>query len=120
MVSDDFPANLPAPPYYAVIFPSTRPVHAPDDGYDRMAARMLELAQQQDGYLGHESLRQGDGRGLTVSYWRDEAAIRAWREHPEHIEARRRGRDAWYGDWAIRVCRVERAYTPQGSRDAAI
>ena len=111
MTDGDFPARLPEPPYYAVIFPSTRPTDEPEDGYAEMAARMLELARQQDGYLGHESLRQADGRGMTVSYWRDEDAIRAWREHPEHIEARRYGRDRWYGAWAVRVCRVERAYT---------
>jgi len=71
---------------------------------------MVELATRQDGYLGHESVREVDGRGVTISYWRDEAAIAAWRNHPEHVEARRRGRAGWYRDWAIRVCRVERAY----------
>lgn len=105
-----FPVDLPEPPYYAVIFPSQRPDGDPDDGYAEMAGRMVELARQQDGYLGHESVREADGRGVTISYWRDEDAIRAWRAHPEHVEARRRGRDRWYEDWAIRVCRVERAY----------
>ena len=116
-----FPANLPEPPYYAVVFPSTRPPGEPDDGYAEMAARMVELASQQDGYLGHESVRDADGRGITVSYWRDEAAIRAWRTNAEHVEARRQGRARWYLSWAIRVCRVERAYDHHATRpdDAA-
>lgn len=105
-----FPADLPDPPYYAVIFPSRRPPGEPDDGYAETAARMVELARGRDGYLGHESVRDADGRGITISYWRDEAAIRAWRDHAEHADARREGRARWYLDWAIRVCRVERAH----------
>ena len=105
-----FPATLPDPPYYAVIFPSRRPSGELDDGYEEMARRMSALAAEQPGYLGQESVRAADGSGLTVSYWTDESSIRAWREHAEHAEARRRGRSEWYLDWAIRVCRVERAY----------
>jgi len=108
-----FPASLPEPPYYAVVFPSQRPPGEPDDGYAEMAARMSELAACQDGYLGQESVRDAQGRGITVSYWRDEAAIRAWKANAEHAEARRLGRTHWYLDWAIRVCRVERAYAAQ-------
>jgi len=113
----DFPAPLPEPPYYAVIFPSRRPDGVADDGYEAMAARMSALAAEQDGYLGQESVRDAGGRGITVSYWRDEAAIRAWKAHAEHAEARRRGRSEWYLDWAIRVCRVERAYTAASRPD---
>ncbi|MDX1609258.1 MAG: antibiotic biosynthesis monooxygenase [Halofilum sp. (in: g-proteobacteria)] len=105
-----FPAGLPEPPYYAVIFPSQRPEGEPDDGYAATAAQMAALAATQPGYLGQESVRDADGRGITVSYWQDEASIRAWRDQAEHAEARRRGREEWYLDWAIRVCRVERAY----------
>jgi len=114
----DFPAHLPEPPYYAVIFPSQRPDGAPDDGYEAMAARMSALAAEQDGYLGQESVRDARGHGITVSYWRDEAAIRAWKANAEHVEARRRGRSEWYLDWAIRVCRVERAYATEPRPDA--
>ena len=43
-------AATPTPPYYAVIFTSKRTDH--DRGYSIMADRMVELAQQQPGYLG--------------------------------------------------------------------
>ena len=65
-------ARTPAPPYYAVIFTSTRT--AVDEGYGSMADRMVELASQQPGYLGVESTRGEDGLGITVSYWASEAA----------------------------------------------
>ncbi|HEY5790532.1 MAG TPA: antibiotic biosynthesis monooxygenase [Gammaproteobacteria bacterium] len=108
-MSDGFPATLPEPPYWAVIFTSAQ---ADDlDGYSATAARMLELARRQPGFLGVESVREG-GRGVTVSYWRDLESIRAWRDHPEHREARRHGREQWYRRWALRVARVERDGPP--------
>lgn len=104
----DLIARTPAPPYFAVVFTSLRGID--DDGYAAMAAAMDELAARQDGYLGHESARSGDGLGITVSYWRDEAAIARWREDAEHRLARRLGRERWYDRYAVRVARVERAY----------
>lgn len=101
-------AKLPAPPYYAVIFSSRRT--ATDAGYETTATRMLELAAQQDGYLGAESTRGDDGFGITVSYWRDEAAILAWKRQAEHRLAQQTGRRDWYAHYEIRIARVGRAY----------
>lgn len=102
-------ASLPKPPYYAVIFSSRR--NANDDaGYGAMAARMVELAQQQPGFLGVESTRGDDGFGITVAYWDSEDAIRAWRQHAEHTAAREQGRRDWYDHFELRVAKVERAY----------
>lgn len=101
-------AKTPPPPYYAVIFTSQR--QGDDDGYGATADRMVELAQQQPGYLGVESVRGEDGLGITVSYWQDEASIAAWRKHLEHTAARERGRIAWYSHYELRVAKVERAY----------
>lgn len=62
-------ARLPKPPYYAVIFSSLR--NSQDEaGYGVMAERMVELAQQQPGFLGMESTRGADGFGITVAYWK--------------------------------------------------
>ncbi len=99
-------ATTPSPPYYAVIFTSVRTDG--DDGYAAMAERMVELAQQQPGFLGVESAR--DGVGITVSYWRDLESIRAWKAHPEHLEAQRLGHERWYASATTRIARVERDY----------
>jgi heme-degrading monooxygenase HmoA len=96
-------------PYYAVIFSSVR-TDVDAAGYEKMAARMVELAQQQPGFLGVESARGADGRGITVSYWESEEAIRGWREHAEHRVAQDLGRTKWYASFWLRVCRVERAW----------
>jgi heme-degrading monooxygenase HmoA len=99
--------DLPEPPYYAVIFSSLRT--AGDQGYGAMAERMLELARAQPGYLGVESVREGEGLGITVSYWRDEESIARWQQHAEHLVAQARGKETWYDSYELRVARVERA-----------
>ena len=101
-------AQTPEPPYYAVISTSQRT--AGDDGYADMAGQMVALAQQQPGFLGVESVRGAEGVGITVSYWESEEAIAAWRQHAEHSVARSQGRERWYGQFSVRVARVERAY----------
>jgi heme-degrading monooxygenase HmoA len=103
-------APLIEPPYYAVIFSSQRRAHEADDGYEAMAERMVELAARQPGFLGLETTRGADGFGITVSYWRDEASIQAWKADAEHRLARERGRSHWYQGFVLRVAKVERAY----------
>lgn len=101
-------AKLPEPPYYSVIFSSQR---TPDDqGYAKTADRMLELAAQQPGFLGVESVRGADGFGITVSYWLTLEAIAQWRANAEHKIAQQRGQALWYAAYELRIARVERAY----------
>ena len=108
-------ADLPEPPYYAVVFSSTR--NAQDEaGYAQAAERMLVLAAQQPGYLGVESARGTDGFGITVSYWDSEAAIAAWKQQAEHAAVRAHGRSHWYDHFELRVAKVERAYGKTQSR----
>ena len=102
-------ASLPKPPYYTVIFSSRRNVHD-DGGYSAAAQRMFELAAQQPGFLGVESARDDAGFGITVSYWRDQAAILAWRDQTDHAATRAHGRGHWYDHYEVRIARVERAY----------
>ncbi len=100
-------AKTPAPPYYAVIFTSLR---TPGDaGYAAMSERMASLAQQQPGFLGVESAREGVG--ITVSYWTDLESIRAWKAHAEHQEAQAQGHAQWYSAFTTRIGKVEREYS---------
>lgn len=99
-------ANTPAPPYYAVIFTSLRTEI--DEGYGDVAERMVSLAQEQPGFLGVESAR--DGLGITVSYWESLEAIRHWRRHAEHLLAQQYGREKWYSSFKTRISLVERDY----------
>jgi heme-degrading monooxygenase HmoA len=107
-------ANTPEPPYYAVIFSSLR--NDGDNGYGRMAERMVELASQQPGFLGAESARGADSFGITVSYWATTDAITAWKNNIEHLAAQESGKQFWYNHFEIRVAKVERAYGKLGRK----
>lgn len=96
------------PPYYAVIFTSQRTEG--DKGYGKMAETMEELASAQPGFLGIESARDTQ-LGITVSYWNSLEAIEKWKNHAAHIIAQQKGKEEWYKNYIVRVCKVERAYS---------
>ncbi|MCP4876995.1 MAG: antibiotic biosynthesis monooxygenase [Gammaproteobacteria bacterium] len=99
-------ASTPQPPYYAVIFSSHR--HEGIEGYAETAARMVELAARQPGFLGVESVRED--LGITVSYWSDLESIKQWKAQAEHREAQKMGMDKWYSTYKTRIALVERDY----------
>jgi heme-degrading monooxygenase HmoA len=98
-------AKTPEPPFYAVIFASQRTDG--DKGYNQMAEKMVELASQQNGFLGIESARDND-LGITVSYWESIQAIKEWKENSAHKVAQAKGKTIWYKNFSLRVCRVEK------------
>lgn len=94
------------PPYYAVIFTTLLTDNLIN--YEKTAKQMEELAEKQDGYLGIESARKEIG--ITVSYWESLEAITNWKNNIEHTEAREKGREQWYKQYQLRICKVEREY----------
>jgi len=93
--------------YYAVIFTSTK--KDTTEGYDEMATKMVALAKQQEGFLGVESAR--NEIGITVSYWKDLASIKNWKQNLEHLEAQEKGIKSWYSNYTVRIALVEREYS---------
>ena len=93
----------------AVVFASQR---NRDDGagYAVAADAMDVLAAAQPGYRGVDSARAPDGFGITVSYWADDAAAKAWRDHPDHTAIRDAGRGRWYDSYTVAVATVTRGY----------
>jgi len=106
-MDDDRFAAPPDPPYTVSIFASRLRPGA--EGYPELAARMVELARQQEGFLGMESARDATGFGITVSYWRDEECVARWRAVAEHAEAQRRGRRELYERFEMKLGTVARA-----------
>jgi len=99
-------SETPKPPYYAVIFTSTRTKG--DKGYEEMAQIMLDLAAKQPGFLGVESARENIG--ITVSYWEDLESIQNWKNNAEHSIAKGKGKSTWYKTFKTRIAKVERDY----------
>ena len=100
-------APTPQPPYYAVIFTSVRTPG--DEGYGDMAVEMDRLARLQPGFLGVESAR--NEVGITVSYWASLDAIKNWKANTSHLFAQQQGREKWYENYRVRICKVERDYS---------
>ena len=97
-------AKTTPPPYFAVIFTSL--VTEIDENYSETATWMVWLAQEQEGYFGHESAREGIG--ITVSYWKDLESIRRRKTHSDHLLAQRLGREKWYSKYKTRIALVEK------------
>lgn len=119
-------ATTPIPPYYAVIFTSLRSadlerkeseqesefkaIDQAANAYETTAQKMVELAKQQQGFLGLESVRDHTGFGITVSYWDSFENIAKWKRNIEHLQAQARGRKEWYSQLKVRICKVEKDY----------
>lgn len=99
-------SSTPKPPYYAVIFSST--LQESHEGYEETAARMVELAKKEKGFLGIETAREEIG--ISVSYWKDLDSIQSWKHQIDHQEAIRKGKKEWYAEFKVRIAKVERDY----------
>lgn len=98
--------DQPPLPHYAVIFSNQRG-EGDDDLYEETAVAMADLAAQQPGYISHESARDADGFGITISYWTDKEAIRAWKMNVDHLVAQQMGRDRFYQSFTLRIAQVD-------------
>ena len=95
------------------------------DAYLDAAAKLRPLLATVDGFISverFESLTQ-PGKILSLSYWRDEAAVAQWRQLEAHRRTQELGRNAYFADYRLRVAGVirdygkdERAQAPADSR----
>ena len=78
----------------------------PDDHveYERWGKRMAELAAQQPGFVSFKTFAADDGERISIIEFASEATQTAWRNHPEHREAQRLGRERFYSEFEVVVC----------------
>jgi heme-degrading monooxygenase HmoA len=72
------------------------------------ATRMSELAARMPGYISHKVFVAPDGERVTLVEFASEEAQRAWSRHPDHVAAQKKGRQDFYVEYRLQVCRVER------------
>ncbi|MFJ8090359.1 antibiotic biosynthesis monooxygenase family protein [Lysinibacillus sp. NPDC095746] len=96
--------------YYAVIFTSQR-TDEDGEGYAKMAEMMDKLAQKQPGFHRVESVRNAEGKGITVSYWESLEAIQAWKANSKHLVAQQFGKEKWYMQYNVEICTVIKDYS---------
>jgi heme-degrading monooxygenase HmoA len=80
--------------------------------YLDIAAKLRTLLDGVDGFISierFESLSE-EGKLLSLSFWRDEDAVRAWRNMGEHRAAQAAGRGGILRDYRLRIAGVVRDY----------
>ncbi|MGK7654738.1 MULTISPECIES: antibiotic biosynthesis monooxygenase family protein [unclassified Roseovarius] len=95
----------------AVIF-EVMPHPDQKDAYLAMAAKMKPLAESIDGFISVERFQSlvNPEKLLSLSFWRDEAALDEWRRLEAHRGAQRAGREMMFDDYRLRVVSVIRDY----------
>jgi len=85
-----------------------RPENEP--AYQEVAARMHDLALQMPGFISIKTFAAPDGERVSLVEFESEETHQAWRRHPEHQAAQKLGRELFYSEFQIQVCKLERAY----------
>ena len=95
----------------AVIFEVT-PALGQRDAYLSTAAALKRDLQRIDGFLSIERFESLSlpGKILSLSFWRDEEAVSAWRRQDAHRQAQQAGRGSIFADYRLRVAYVLRDY----------
>jgi len=74
--------------------------------YVALSPRILDLARGMPGFVDAKTFAAADGERVTVVTFADRAAHEAWRDHPEHRAAQRRGIAEFYESYSIQVATV--------------
>jgi heme-degrading monooxygenase HmoA len=111
----------------AVIFEVLPADDAARDTYLQIAARLRPLLDRVDGFVSIERFQSlsEPGRILSLSFWRDEDSVAAWRNVEAHRAAQSKGRSGVFADYRLRIASVirdyglnDRAEAPSDSRAA--
>ena len=73
------------------------------DEFGELAARMLELAEAMPGFVSYKVFASEDGERCSIVEFESPEHLRAWREHSQHREAQRIGRERYYEEYTLHV-----------------
>src|SRR5262245_22170462 len=95
----------------AVIF-EVEPAEGRREAYLGLAAELKPLLEASDGFISVERFQSltDPKRVLSLSFWRDEEAVKAWRNTEEHRQAQRAGRGGVFAGYRLRIAHVVRDY----------
>ena len=77
----------------------------------KVGMRMYELASSMPGFISYKDFVAEDGENASIIEFESLGAVDAWREHLEHKEAQRRGREEFFSEYQIQVCTPLRVRT---------
>jgi heme-degrading monooxygenase HmoA len=81
--------------------------------YFDLAAELRPELQEVEGFLSVERFRSltTESKYVSISFWRDEAAVQRWRAHEQHRVAQGQGKREIFEDFRITVAQAIRSYT---------
>jgi heme-degrading monooxygenase HmoA len=94
----------------AVIFRSRLRPEAIEE-YGPVARELAALSAEQPGYMSAKTFTAADGERVTLAFFEDDDAVRAWATHPRHREVQQMGRERFYSRYSVQVCSVVRDYS---------
>ena len=96
---------------HAVIF-EVWPKEEGRQEYLDIAAALLPVLEKMDGFISIERFQSlsDPGKILSLSFWRDDAAIANWRQVERHRKAQAKGRGELFRDYRLRIAGVIRDY----------
>ena len=99
-----------------VIF-EVQPIAGRAERYFDLAAELRPELEKQDGFISIERFESlaTPGKFVSISFWRDEAAVAAWRGHGDHTAAQALGKREIFADYRITVAEALRSYGPEGT-----
>ena len=103
----------------AIIF-EVEPAEGRTDQYLDIAAAMRPLVEQVDGFISVERFRSitNPDKLLSLSFFRDEAAVQDWRRLEQHRRAQEAGRGGVFAGYRLRVAQVLRDYGMEDRAEA--
>ena len=78
--------------------------------YEALNQQMFALVQTIPGFVAADGYTSSEGEEIGLVRFESLEALRAWREHPDHVVAQQRGKSEFYMSYTIEVCEVVRAY----------
>ncbi len=104
---------------YAVIF-EVEPKPDRKAEYLDIAAALRQDLEKMDGFISIERFQSltNEGKLLSLSFWRDEAAVTNWRNQSKHQKAQEKGYNEIFEGYRLRVAEVLRDYTNTDREEA--
>lgn len=93
---------------YIVIFKAT--IKQLDSTYTEMAHKLRDKALTQYNCLKFETSSENDFE-IALSYWQSLDDIKNWQQDMEHQVAQGLGKEKWYKNYSVEICKIERAYS---------